>query len=175
MTTINEYLQQSQLALAAYANLFAGMNDADYIKGLEKVGMPLTEAENFVSNWRVIDQDNDPTGLSATVFENVADGKRYLAIRGTELTDPSDIATDLIDIGMLGTAEYQAQYAALSVQGQKWLNEVCNLVVEKQQNLNCSGGRENGGRNKMAMVGVQDRDNFVFGVFGTLVGSTNLQ
>ena len=65
----------------------------------------------------------NPTGLSATVFENMTDGKRYLAIRGTESSDLSDILTDVIDIGTLGTAEYQAQYAALSAKVGAWLDD----------------------------------------------------
>ena len=125
MNIINNYFEQSELALAAYSELYKGISSDEYIRSLQNggKGMSQVQAEVFAKKWRVLDQYNDSTGLSATVFENIADGKRYLAIRGTELTDPNDIATDLIDIGDLGTAEHQAQYAALSVQVQKWLNE----------------------------------------------------
>ncbi|MDZ4184799.1 MAG: hypothetical protein U1D97_07460 [Desulfuromonadales bacterium] len=101
--------------------------------------MTLTQAQNFANQWRVVAQYNhsettewvdelgltheivSSNGLSATVFENV-DGQRYLAVRGTEITDLNDIATDVIDIGALGTAEHQAQYSALSAQVQTWLD-----------------------------------------------------
>jgi len=136
MNEINEYYVQAELAQAAYATLSTGEPSQSE---LLKVGMTFSQAENFASQWRVVAQYNHSetiewidelgithevvtsNGLSATVFENV-DGQRYLAARGTEITDLNDIATDVIDIGALGTAEHQAQYAALSAQVQTWLD-----------------------------------------------------
>src|SRR5690606_5244476 len=101
-------------------------------------------ASNFASRWRVVDQYDgklewsytdefgqehtilNPTGLSATVFESVEDGKRYLAIRGTETSFPAlihDFATDAIDILLLGTTKYQDQYEALSKQVRIWVDD----------------------------------------------------
>lgn len=138
MNQINEFFGQAELAQAAYATLNTGEPSQSE---LLKVGMTLTQAQNFADNWRVIDQYDgvveqtyvdefgqeqtflNPTGLSATVFEDVGTGKRYLAIRGTEPSDLSDIFTDIIDIGLLGTDKYQKQYAALSAQVQKWMDD----------------------------------------------------
>ncbi len=143
MNTISHYFTLAELALAAYSNLFKGISKDDYITALENGGdgLSIPQAENFAANWTVIDQYDgrveetyvdefgqehtflNPTGLSATVFENIADGKRYLAIRGTEIADLSDIATDIIDIGALGTAKHQDQYAALTAKVQAWLRD----------------------------------------------------
>lgn len=142
MSNVMQYFQQAELALAAYSDLNGQMTLEAYKVALQQDGngMTLTQAENFASQWRVVDQYDgmveetyfdefgqehkilNPTGLSATVFENV-DGQRYLAIRGTQPSDLNDLITDVIDIGALGTAEFQAQYAALSAQVQTWLDD----------------------------------------------------
>ena len=57
-------------------------------------------------------------GLSATVFEEVATGKRVLAIRGTD--DLADVWTDFVDVAVLGTWERQAQYASLRSAVERW-------------------------------------------------------
>ncbi|MEW5797342.1 MAG: hypothetical protein AB1772_13435, partial [Candidatus Zixiibacteriota bacterium] len=144
MSTISEYYREAELAFGAYANLTFGMTPDNYIKALTDAGMPVVQADGFSTSWRVVDQYDgevsetyidefgqehtflNPTGLSTTVFESVADGKRYLAIRGTESSFPewiTDWATNIIDIGILGTAEHQAQYDALSRQVRKWLDD----------------------------------------------------
>lgn len=125
MTVITEYFTKAELALTAYAKLTPGISGKDYTDALEdsSIGMSAIQAQNFASNWRVIAQYDgkaeetyidefgqehvifNPTGVSATVFENVADGKCHLAIRGTN--DPNDIVTDFIDILVLGTPERQ--------------------------------------------------------------------
>ena len=143
MSVIQDLYNQAQLSMAAYGTFQIGViNPDELIKN--SVGMTLTQATSFAENWRVIHQYDgmveesyidefgeehfflNPTGLSATVFENSADGKRHLAIRGTESSSPewiADWATNIIDIGLLGTAEHQAQYDALSKQVRTWLDD----------------------------------------------------
>ncbi|MCB0065833.1 MAG: hypothetical protein KDD77_01710, partial [Caldilineaceae bacterium] len=86
MSMIADYFKQAELALAAYANLFSGIAGDEFRIALEDggKGMSPTQAAFFASHWRVIDQSPaSPTGFSATVFEEISSGKRYLAIRGT--------------------------------------------------------------------------------------------
>jgi hypothetical protein len=93
-------------------------------------------AESFAQRWRVVDQYNHSNvwtftvamgqpqelvgsnGLSATVFEEVATGKRVLAIRGTD--DLADVWTDFVDVTVLGSWERQAQYASLRSAVERW-------------------------------------------------------
>jgi Ca2+-binding RTX toxin-like protein len=122
MNGIANYFQHAELAFAAYSNLAPGMILDDYEAALRDGGrgMSRTQAERFASSWRVVDQFNDSfSGLSATVFEEVATGRRYLAIRGTN--DHADWLTNLVDIGVLGTPVRQAQYASLRAKVQEWL------------------------------------------------------
>lgn len=104
MSTIIKSFKQAELALAAYSNLAPGISGNPYTDTLEDdVGMSSLQAAAFASKWTVLDQytptEQVPvyanfgvivdyveqyTGLSVTVFEEVATGKRYLAIRGTE-------------------------------------------------------------------------------------------
>ncbi|AGF79746.1 hypothetical protein UWK_03219 [Desulfocapsa sulfexigens DSM 10523] len=139
MSTISEYYLQAELALASYSNLSPGMSGKDYTDALQNNGngMTLTQAQDFSSNWNVIDQYDgtveesyvdefglehtflNPTGLSVTLFED-SSGKQVIAVRGTN--DLNDVITDVIDIGALGTSEYQAQYKALSAQVEKWVD-----------------------------------------------------
>ena len=58
-----------------------------------------------------------PTGLSVTIFEDGA-GNQTVAVRGTD--DWYDFITDVIDIAILGSAENQAQYKALSEKVTAW-------------------------------------------------------
>lgn len=135
--TFIENQKYAELAQAAYANLTTGtMTDADLRSLQDNANMSLTQAQNFADNWRVVDQHNgmveetyfdefgqehtflNPTGLSVTLFEDRT-GNQVVAVRGTQ--DLQDWATNIIDIGLLGTAEHQAQYEALSAQVQKWL------------------------------------------------------
>ena len=119
MSTITEYLTQSELALAAYANLGDGIPDT---KALQDAGMAQKQAEEFASTYTVVAQFTDSaTGLSATIFENIETHSKHLAIRGTN--DGLDVLTDYLDIMLLGTAEYQYQYATLKSTVQQWLNE----------------------------------------------------
>lgn len=91
MSVISNYYLNSDLAFAAYTELASGV---DPIPALTEpdIGMSSVQAETFSENWRVVDQFNEnPNGLSATVFESVATGERYLAVRGTD---------DLSDFGL---------------------------------------------------------------------------
>jgi len=116
MVLINDYFLQSQLALAAYANLTSTVpNESELIKN----GMTTVQASVFASNWTVVDQYNSITGLSATVFQNNATGERYLAIRGTQ--GVTDFLADYLILN--GTpAELNPQYQALKSQVQVWLD-----------------------------------------------------
>ncbi|MBU0498957.1 MAG: hypothetical protein KJ558_00775 [Gammaproteobacteria bacterium] len=134
MNQISEYFVQSELALAAYATLnSAEPNQSELIDA----GMSATQASDFATRWRVIDQYDgkveetyidefgqdqtflNPTGLNATLFEEAGTHKQVVAIRGTE--DINDLVTDVIDITVLGTSKYQGQYSALSSKVQQWL------------------------------------------------------
>lgn len=141
MSNFREYFQNAELALAAYADLNGQMTLEAYKTALQQDGdgMSPTQAEIFASSWTVLDQydgmvektyydefgENStflaPTGLSATLFEDASENQ-VVAIRGTELSDGWDLLTDLIDISLLGTAEHQEQYAALSAKVQEWLD-----------------------------------------------------
>ncbi|MCU7837983.1 MAG: hypothetical protein KZQ94_01240 [Candidatus Thiodiazotropha sp. (ex Troendleina suluensis)] len=142
MSSMNDYYVNSNLALAAYSEFTQGMSLDEYKDALRNDGdgMSPTQARDFADNWRVLDQYDgrveetytdefgqehtflNPTGLSVTAFEHVETGEQVVAIRGTTLTDLNDIVTDVIDLIALGTSENQAQYAALSVKVQDWLD-----------------------------------------------------
>ena len=117
MNPIPEMFKQAQVALAAYANLSPNGSNADALIG---AGLSPNQVIKFEQSWRVVDQYPGPSGLSATVFEEVSTGKRYLAIRGTEASDLSDVWTDIVDIVLFGTPERQAQYAALKTKVMQW-------------------------------------------------------
>ena len=84
MSTIKELYVQSLLAQASYANLTAGsLNTNAQLTNLEseKQGsMAAAEATNFASKWTVVDQYNGLSGVSATVFHNIAENKNYLVL-----------------------------------------------------------------------------------------------
>jgi len=111
MTTTQNLFQQTQLAEAAYANLWDSTlnqpitaNDR-VITALKAEGMSESQASAFVQHWEVIDQyDNFQlggnsqldglvgTGLSATVFKSRDTGEYSLAIRGSQ--DMADFIAD---------------------------------------------------------------------------------
>ncbi len=85
MSTISDYYYFSELAFAAYADLSKGMSDDEYVKALKRAddGMSQIQAEEFIKNYTVIDQYNDPSsGLSVTLFKD-SSGHQTVAIRGT--------------------------------------------------------------------------------------------
>jgi pimeloyl-ACP methyl ester carboxylesterase len=120
MTTTTDLLKQAELALAAYSNLAPGAPDVlKLVDGGRGLSTP--QAQQFagsVTGYTVVTQYNTSNGLSATVFAD-AGGNKYLAIRGTE--DGYDLATDAIDIAILGTNKYQSQYASLKAKVTEWI------------------------------------------------------
>ena len=115
MCQISELKVQAELAFAAYANLSTGKPSQSE---LERAGMSATQAESFASRYRVVAQFTAPIGASATVFAD-AQGRRYLAIRGTE-----DLGDYIVD-GILaaGFPSYiNPQFIALLPQVQSWVD-----------------------------------------------------
>ena len=136
MGLINDFFVQSQLALAAYANLLPGSPSKT---ALIDAGMSDSQATLFARDWRVVEQythtEQTPiyddggnitgylttsNGLTVTVFQEVETGKRYLSIRGTEATSGSDLWTDLKDLVAIGTPEHQSQYQSLKAKITEW-------------------------------------------------------
>ena len=136
MSNLQSLVQHGELSLAVYGNLAEGEpNQAE----LRRIGMSAFQASRFAANWRVVSQYNhasDPypifdeitgeflrfetttNGLSVTVFEELASGKRYLAIRGTD--DFYDVLTDLVSVAVLGTPNFQGQYQSLRQKVLEW-------------------------------------------------------
>ncbi len=90
MVNIQNYFTQSELSLAAYADLANGSLKTDTQQQLLRdSGMTSTQAANFANTYTVIDRKSDRTGLSVTLFEKIqpnADGSKdqHVAIRGTQ-------------------------------------------------------------------------------------------
>ena len=120
MAEANELYKQSSLSFASYANLFPGISGDLYINALKGSGMVDSQAADFAAHWIVIDQYRDASGVSATVFEEVGTGKRYLSVRGTESV--GDINADYILA--LGFPSYlNPQFIRLHAQVETWLND----------------------------------------------------
>jgi len=112
MATITNLYEQAKLSMAAYAlDLQPGMSGSNqttsYIDKLVFSGMSETQAEIFANTYTVIDQYNDPTGFSGTVFSK--EGVNYFAIRGSQalFTPPGNVdwfGTNFGDIGGEGVA-----------------------------------------------------------------------
>ncbi len=116
-----EYFKHAELALAAYANLNAGTPN---IFELEKVKFSESQATAFSGAYQVVDRYSDATGLSATVFRQADDPdntQSFLAIRGTEISDPADLITGLINIVSLGSTDLHLQYIKLKAKVVEWL------------------------------------------------------
>lgn len=113
MNTITEYFNQSQLAFAAYANLVPGIPSVTALTDTA-VGMSATQAATFASTYTVLAQSTPTTnGFSATLFLNNQTGEKTLAMRGTDIS-LADLATDFVDIAILGGVFAQEQYASLN-------------------------------------------------------------
>lgn len=121
MSNIITYSLQSELAQAAYGT-FSGRTIRTIELTENDVGMPISQATTFVEKWQVAAQSPySITGLSATVFEEIGSGKKYLAIRGTELS-----GNDLTADGLLASAmppTLNPQFIALKMQLDTWLND----------------------------------------------------
>jgi hypothetical protein len=122
---MNRYFNQAELALAAYSTLSSDMLIDEYREALVDggKGLSFSQAEFFADTYRVVDQHTDATGLSATVFADKNTGEAFLAIRGTEISDPADILTGLVNIALFGSTTLQPQYQSLKTQVQTWLND----------------------------------------------------
>ena len=116
MSQLNELATQANLAFAAYANLSIGIPDK---QALLDVKMTDSQAADFVSKWTVAAQYTDASGAAATVFQENATGKKYLAIRGSE--SPGDFNADYILA--LGFPSYLSpQFIQLRSQVQTWIS-----------------------------------------------------
>lgn len=118
---ISNTYQNSILAQAGYIELppgfleFTAEDKKDtLISSLTFQGMTAEAAAEFASKYKVVDSINDPTGLQATVFEEISSGKKTLSIAGTDPWSPMDIESDVVDVGLIGSTNQQPQYAALN-------------------------------------------------------------
>lgn len=123
MSQYIEYLKQVELALAAYAKNLTPESAPELIK-LEDAGFSTFQANKFIDKYNVVDQHSDSTGLSATVFKSTDSNnpQTFLAIRGTEVTDPGDMLTNLVNIALFGDTTLHPQYISLKSKVQEWLD-----------------------------------------------------
>ncbi len=117
MNQQTEYSKQAELALAAYGDFATQESTRQKLIAAE---FSKIQADAFILKYRIVDQYTDITGLSATVFAD-ADNKTFLAIRGTEASDPMDLLTDLINITWLGSTTLQPQYISLKFKVAEWI------------------------------------------------------
>ncbi|MCU7873335.1 MAG: hypothetical protein KZQ91_11370 [Candidatus Thiodiazotropha sp. (ex Lucinoma borealis)] len=111
----------------------------------EDKGFSQTQAEDFVSHWRVARHiPNTPTGFSATVFESLDNpGEFVFTMRDTEATAQwgTDITlADIADIGADGIALHHAidlfnYYQRLTTP----IDELANMIFMKIQNYHRRG------------------------------------
>lgn len=95
MSKLSDYSIQSELAQAAYGTFLDRAIEVEELTN-PAVGMSTSQATIFVEEWQVAAQYSDPiSGASATVFEAIDGGAKYLAIRGTELS-ANDVVSDLL-------------------------------------------------------------------------------
>lgn len=82
--------------------------------------MTSDQATRFAATWSVAAQYSDVTGLSATVFQEIATGQKTLAIRGTQ--GVTDFITDYF---ILNGTPYQLnpQYQLLKAKVTQWLGD----------------------------------------------------
>lgn len=120
MNTVMDYFEQAELAMAAYANLAIGTINATDLANSD-ADMTLFQAQHFSENWLVVAPTfTDPSGASATIFQNKLTGQVTLAIRGTELSG-NDLLTDgLLALGV--SSKLNPQFAALKAKlDNEWL------------------------------------------------------
>ena len=95
MATIKDYLDNAELAQAAYSNLNIGTPSIDKLKDEDRANFTITQATNFANRYKVKAVYNDvSSGFSATLFKDTNTGKKTLAIRGTETSDSNDFYAD---------------------------------------------------------------------------------
>ena len=118
METIQEVYKQSTLSFAAYADLTAGVSNSAFIAALQnQAKMSASQAADFASKWQVVDQFSGTLGLSATVFQEISSGTRYLAIRGTESL--GDLGANYILVNGF-PSELNPQFSSLRDQINLW-------------------------------------------------------
>ncbi len=113
----DDFFTQAQFALAAYADFVAGRADE---AALAYAGMTKAQSAQFAAAWRVVEQYTDAvTGGSATLFQAVSGGPKYLAVRGS--LAPADYFPDdpLTHDGALD--QLRSQYQRLKSRVQAWL------------------------------------------------------
>ncbi|MFN4341574.1 MAG: calcium-binding protein [Azonexus sp.] len=121
MNTMSDFSKQSDLALAAYAELYSGISGAAFRNALKDVGMSPAQAEHFSTQWRVVDSKTFPNGAAATVFEEIGKpGMRYLAVRGTELGIADIVADAILATGF--PSSVNPQFFTLRTQVQEWID-----------------------------------------------------
>ena len=94
MSTIQDSFQQAQLAEASYADF--STPDLTVKQALQNEGMSVTQATEFVTHWRVVDQSPPlgffENGFSATLFERLdanqqPTGQYSLSIAGSNFSE----------------------------------------------------------------------------------------
>lgn len=110
---------QSQLAAAAYATFT--QTGTILLRDLKDAGMSPPDATAFKDAYTVVRQYADPiTGMSATVFQNVDTGERYLAIKGTDNLQ-NEIEDCLVAVG--APVQVIPGYGGLQTQVYQWIQE----------------------------------------------------
>ena len=114
MTTIAQYLQYAETALAAYAGALTSAGGESNNSSYRTAGMTQQEATRFDQSWIVLSQAPDaPNGVSAVLLQNRTTGEKVLAVRRTEPSQGGiDYFTDIVNIAALGTVAGMAQYQA---------------------------------------------------------------
>lgn len=133
---IGMYFQHSQLAMAAYADFSVSMSSNDYKRALKDAGFTDSLVDTFVAAYGVVGETltDATTGLSVTLFQNIATGEKILAIRGTNPEEISDLITDgLLVAGESATLNpqyvaLQAYYAQLIERGTLQPNELFSVT-----------------------------------------------
>jgi Ca2+-binding RTX toxin-like protein len=111
MTTIHQYFDYSQLAMAAYSTEI-NESTTTFQDALqhESAGFTQTQAQQLIaSGWEVVDQSSDikygSSGFSGTLFHNTQTNEYVFANRGT--AGPQDLFVDGWGITILGLASSQ--------------------------------------------------------------------
>ena len=103
---INKLFQDALLARAAYASLEGGFSSQDLIRELLKLDdMTQAQAELIASTYKVIAQDEqEGSGFSATLFQNIETGEYHLAMRGSQepWVEPVDWRANILQNGQYG-------------------------------------------------------------------------
>jgi hypothetical protein len=112
MQTIRQFLDYSETTFAAYAQGLIA--DDDNIESFKVAKFIEAQAFKFQSNGSVRAQPSvQLNGSSATLFQEKSTGEKILAVRGTE-NSVADYLTDIVDVGLHGSAANMPQYIALN-------------------------------------------------------------